>query len=548
MAKLKSWWFAFVLLLLLVACQEEPIRPTPLVDTPLPLAEVTVQPTLTPFAGIRPVEPPSKELSVCILGEPDNVYLYGDQSIQATAVRHAIYENLYTTIGGGYQAQGLEKMPDLADRDAVIEAVEVGEGERVVDVSGAVVALAMGTTITNGEGERVVFEGTPVLMSRMVVSFTLKAMTWSDGVAVTADDSVFSFEVAASPDTVGDKDKIERTAAYEATGSLTVRWTGLPGYLDDAYFLNVWPPLPRHELDSYAPNNLMNALEEWRPPLSNGPFTLVEWIPGDKIRLVSNRFYYRAAEGLPRLDGITFMFLPELNSAISQVLSRQCDIATHDVFAPNGLSHLPFLLEAEQNNLLAPYVTYQADFAGKVFGLLVNNRHFHDVSVMALCIDRERVLATLSLNAQSTDWVYDPVKANYLLDSSGDVDRNGDGIREDHFEEKDIIAIVQTTIRDEVLIEAAVAVLAENLSDCKIGLRREVEPLELVDGEPKVQLLYTGADIFLYPAVKLSLTGLHVLNFRPDTSQPSELWNLFEIDLALEEYKQGHLGRDAPVY
>jgi peptide/nickel transport system substrate-binding protein len=492
---------------------------------------VTAQPTITPFAGIRPVEPPVKELSVCILGEPDNVFLYGDTSIQATAVRHAIYENLYTTIGGRYQAQGLEKMPDLADGDAVIQTVEVGEGEQVVDAAGAVVRLAAGTVMTNSAGQRIVFEGTPVLLNQMVVSFTFKAMTWSDGVAVTADDSVFSFEVAAAPETAGDKGKIERTAAYEATGSLAVRWTGLPGYLDDTYFLNVWSPLPRHQLDIYAPGNLMDALEGWKPPLANGPFTLVEWIPGDKIRLVANRFYYRAAEGLPRLDSVVFRFVLDHRDIIGRTLSGQCDIVTHDVFVPVGLSHLPFLLEAREAKLLSPYVSYTDDFAGKVFGLIVINPPFSGSSEIAMCIDRERVLAELGINSQSANWIYDPEKANDLLDSSGDKDRNGDGIRENNYHEEDISVMVQTTIRDEALIAAAVDVLAENLSTCKIGLRLEVEPVDLVEDEPEVQLLHTGADIFLYPAVKLSLTGLRVRNFRPDASQPSELWNLFEIDL-----------------
>jgi hypothetical protein len=36
----------------------------------------------------------------------------------------------------------------------------------------------------------------------------------------------------------------------------------------------------------------------------------------------------------------------------------------------------------------------------------------------------------------------------------------------------------------------------------------------------------------LFPRLKVSLTRPGVLNFRPDSTEPSELWNLFELDLA----------------
>jgi hypothetical protein len=39
----------------------------------------------------------------------------------------------------------------------------------------------------------------------------------------------------------------------------------------------------------------------------------------------------------------------------------------------------------------------------------------------------------------------------------------------------------------------------------------------------------------LFAHVRVAATTPDVLNFRPDSSQPSELWNVFELDLTLDE-------------
>jgi len=52
----------------------------------------------------------------------------------------------------------------------------------------------------------------------MVVTFEmLEGLTWSDGTPLTADDSVYSFEVWADPDTPASRYLVDRTTSYEAT-------------------------------------------------------------------------------------------------------------------------------------------------------------------------------------------------------------------------------------------------------------------------------------------------------------------------------------------
>ena len=51
--------------------------------------------------------------------------------LAARHVQHAIFTNYITTLSYAYQADGLEKLPSLADGDAVLNVVEVAEGDIV---------------------------------------------------------------------------------------------------------------------------------------------------------------------------------------------------------------------------------------------------------------------------------------------------------------------------------------------------------------------------------------------------------------------------------
>ena len=44
-------------------------------------------------------------------------------------------------------------------------------------------------------------------------------------------------------------------------------------------------------------------------PSAGDAYTIEEWTPGDHISLVKNPNYFRAAEGLPAFDRLTFRFV-----------------------------------------------------------------------------------------------------------------------------------------------------------------------------------------------------------------------------------------------
>jgi peptide/nickel transport system substrate-binding protein len=433
-----------------------------------------------------------KDLIICQAQEPDNLYWYGTSMLASSAVMHAIYENNTTNLSYGYQAQGIEKMPSLADGDAVINSVEVNAGDIVLS-GGEAVALEEGMTVTNSDGEDVEFDGTPVMMDQMVVDFTMKPRVWSDGTPVNATDSVYSFNLAADPDTPATKFTIERTASYEATGDLSTQWTSIPGFLDSTYFVNFWKPLAEHAWGGFTAAELLEAEESSRAPMGDGAFMLVEWVAGDSIYLEPNPHYYQ--EGLPYLNSVTYKFIPDTNQLIAQLLSGSCDIGTQDGM---DVGQSPFLIEAESSGLLTPYFQTGTVFEHIDFGINSYGDYgdgigrpdwFEDVRVrqaMTMCTDRQSMVDNILYGRSEvihtyipsvhplypeglTEWPFDVEAGNAMLDDAGYVDSDGDGFREDPATGTPFAVTLGTTTGNEMR-QQLTQIFKENMIECGIDI------------------------------------------------------------------------------
>ncbi len=421
--------------------------------TPEPGAAVagaTVAPTATvePTPTITPTPLPPKDLVVCLGGEPASLYLYGDNSVEPAAVRHALYESPYTSLSYGYQPLALEKLPNLADGDARLEAVDVNPGDFVIDAGGELTTLVKGVEVIDADGQRLIYDSGVIRMAQLSADFTFQPLVWSDGTPVTAEDSVFSFRVARSPGTPRVDNKFTMTAAYEATGERTVRWTGRPGYLDPAYMTNVWTPLPSHQLAEFAPEELPGLEEAARAPLSYGAFVVDEWTAGESIRLVPNPHYYRAAEGLPRLTSLTFRFLSGSETSLPAGY-EECHILTSALLRFDAL---PAVEEAAAAGGLVEYTTTAGIVEQIIFGVdpaAAEQSWFQDARVrraVTQCTDRQTLVDELTYGRgavldtfvpadhalhpdDAAQWAYDPAAGNALLDEAGLLDIDGDGIR-----------------------------------------------------------------------------------------------------------------------
>lgn len=70
---------------------------------------------------------------------------------------------------------------------------------------------------------------------------------------------------------------------------------------------------------------------------------------GDHITVVKNPNYWRAGEGLPRIDTVIFRIVQDTNQLLAQLLSGDCDIGTQDAAFD---AQAEFLKQAEAEGLL----------------------------------------------------------------------------------------------------------------------------------------------------------------------------------------------------
>ena len=161
-------------------------------------------------------------------------------------------------------------------------------------------------------------------------------------------------------------------------------------------------------------------------PVGTGPFKFKEWIPGEKVVLVKNENYWR--KGLPKLDGIVFMPIPE---GITRALKVQTGSADLAVNIPVVLADK---LEKDPNVDIVKAPTLRVVFIG--FNL--KRKPFDDIRVRkalnyavdkkTLCKVIMRGLATpsdspvsafIKDHANTGGYPYDPEKAKELLKEAG---------------------------------------------------------------------------------------------------------------------------------
>ncbi len=476
-------------LLLLVACTARP-SPTPVptaTRTPAPVPTATStptsKPTLAPPSSPTPTAPPlpspaPSSLTICLGAEPDTLFLYGGTMYVARVVLQAIYDGPIDARGFDVQPVILDKLPSLADGDAVLEPVPVQAGDRVVDDAGEVVTLAAGAVVRPSGCRRsecaIPYTGGPLEMDQLSATFRLlTGLTWSDGAPLTAADSVFSFQIAQSAQVwytdgphpsgaVGlvpqrDVDPVPRTAGYTALDESTVRWVGLPGFLDPYYRTNFFPPLPQYQVGHLSAEELSEAGESAAfLPLGWGPYVLKSWEPGRRIVAERNPRYFRASQGLPAFDRLVFEFIgQDVERNLAALQSGRCDLLTLDTGLDRGLDRV---LELEAAGALALYHTVSTAWEHLDFGINPAPGYdrpdvLEDVRLrqaIAHCVDRERIVEQVfhgltvvpqvyipPMHPLYPDdgfgvYAYDPPAGAALLEEAGWRDADGDGVREAH--------------------------------------------------------------------------------------------------------------------
>ena len=304
---------------------------------------------------------------------------------------------------------------------------------------------------------------------------------WSDGVPITADDVVFTWQVQTSIQIdwlySDGKDFI---ASVEAADEDTVRVTFTHTYpyqfmdLNDGLIIpaHAWAKIPFEEW----------AATDWKErSLAGGPFRLVGHTPQQEIVLERNPLFYRS--GLPYLDRLVFRIVPSEQGLMTQLVAGEIDFIR---------SVEPAALERIRNHDNLELVIYD-DRSYTHICWNTQKPHLATSEVrtaLSTAIDRETLIDVVyggfgrvgvgpvlssfwAFNRELEALPFDPTTAREILAEAGWTDSDGDGLVDRDGEALGIELLVsaENELRQDLAI-----LIQEDLK--RIGVKVELRFLE----------------------------------------------------------------------
>ena len=277
------------------------------------IAELTPSPEQTPVA-VATATPASLRRDTWAIGlidEPRNLQPYsenaGAQRVAAPLVE-LLFPSPILSLNYGYTTTGvLERIPTFENGDAQLQ-----KSDAFLDPTG-VITTTPTDVVTQVDQLVVTFHWNPKLR-------------WSDGKPVTADDSVFAYELATKlPPGDDARDRLDRIAKYERVDDHTTRVTLRPDIVEPTYFLNYWTPLPRHVLKGIDPQQVFNGDFAYSP-LGYGPYAIDQRSQGE-VRMVRNQYYFGSQPASPYL---LISFMNNMDLLRGEILNGNLDAAVAD--------------------------------------------------------------------------------------------------------------------------------------------------------------------------------------------------------------------------
>ncbi|MCA9970830.1 MAG: carboxypeptidase regulatory-like domain-containing protein, partial [Anaerolineales bacterium] len=171
--------------------------------------------------------------------------------------------------------------------------------------------------------------GAAIVNDRLVVTYTLKpGLLWSDGQPLTSADVRFTWQMLAQPHPYTDGQ-----AQYELAARIDDVATPDPLTAVLTYQIRAFPPayplaitylLPAHILAGQHPVDV-----RWNSyahnPVGNGPYVVVDWVPGSHLDLTANPNYHRANLGYPIIRDVRLLFT---HSQFWSLVNGVADVST----------------------------------------------------------------------------------------------------------------------------------------------------------------------------------------------------------------------------
>ncbi|NJN66113.1 MAG: peptide ABC transporter substrate-binding protein [Chloroflexaceae bacterium] len=506
-----SRWLTMTLLVVwalwLAACEVEGGVPPPTTPGTLPQAstEEPLTPSPPPAAPEATHQPRDTGFRVGLLDEPGDLLPYHDDAADqrlTAPVSELLFPSPLLAFNYTYTSTGvLERIPSFQNGDIEVRQVEVyldPSGDIIRPVAGAItqtrkitletgirltqeIVFTSGLTSTATAGQPsatsvttptstesltrtpqfIITQGITKAQQVVVTYRWNPALRWSDGVTVTASDSVFAYELARQSQLGTEaSNRLDILERYETVDDHTTRAFLSLDFLDQtpvitptpggdltnlSYLQTCWTPLPRHLLTDT--NTLTTTLAESDfalLPVGYGPY-MIERREQGGIRMRRNP--YHDLDPLPQAEHLSLVFPASAEDLRRLVLAGSLDVAFADHIDPELFPVLD--QDHEQGTLSVQYVP------GPIWEHLDFNLDvalFQDIRVrraIAYGTNRQAMVETFAgghvpvLHSwivpehwaaappdTLTRYPYDPEQARQLLDEVGILDRDGDGWRE----------------------------------------------------------------------------------------------------------------------
>jgi peptide/nickel transport system substrate-binding protein len=153
--------------------------------------------------------------------------------------------------------------------------------------------------------------------NRNYTFFLKKGVRFHNGRELKAQDVKFVIERAMNPET-----KHPYPQYYAAIGDIIVKDDYTITFSLKSPSANFLLNLARAGSVMY-PREAVDTLKS--APIGTGPFTVADWVRGDKIVLKRNPDYH--VKGLPKLDQVTYRFIPDPNATLAALKAGDIDVS-----------------------------------------------------------------------------------------------------------------------------------------------------------------------------------------------------------------------------
>jgi peptide/nickel transport system substrate-binding protein len=284
--------------------------------------------------------------------------------------------------------------------------------------------------------------------STMTVTWKLRDdVFWADGTPVTADDVIFTYEAIIDPNTGFATDGISYVDGVDKIDdhSFKVRFNSIyPGYLTlfGGRQVVIWP---KHYCSA---EQGFTAWDCGRTPLSDGPYTLDDWVAGDHMTFARNPAFYQ--KGKPEIDKITVKIVPDAEVRKTMLLQGDADVimwATEQI-ADELKNETKVNVSISPSSRWVMRLFINLAKKGSLDPVADPHPILSDVRVrqaIRMAIDVDTITKQVFRGYSTPVWTeffrppyvcdiprprYDPEAAKALLEQAGWADTNGDGVRE----------------------------------------------------------------------------------------------------------------------